>query len=94
VSRLAIGHIFLGTDVALGDTKWSALNWELYLDDQYIHLDDFGTFDYLLPTMAPSPSRVREVFTKFTAWDVVLTNLQPSEHTLEGRVGADPQEYS
>ena len=31
---------------------------------------------------------------KFTAWDVVLTNLQPGEHTIEGRVRADAEEYS
>ena len=94
VSRLAIGHVFLGTDNTFSETEWSELQWELYLDDQYINLDQFGTYDYLLPTMAPNPSRVREVFMKFTAWDVVLTNLQPGEHTLEGRVRAEAEEYS
>jgi hypothetical protein len=94
VSKLAIGHVFLGTDVAFVNTESSELNWELYLDDQYINMDDFGTYDYLLPTMAPNPSFVREVFMKFTAWDVVLTNLQPGEHTLEGRVFDGIEEYS
>lgn len=94
VSRLAIGHVFLGTDNAFSETKWSELQWELYIDDQYINLDHFGTYDYLLPTMAPNPSVVREVFMKFTAWDVVLTNLQPGMHTLEGRVRAESEEYS
>jgi hypothetical protein len=94
VSRLAIGHVFLGTDVAFSETEWSDLQWELYLDDQYINLAQFGTYDYLLPTMAPNPSLVREVFMKFTAWDVVLTNLQPGSHTIEGRVRAGAEEYS
>lgn len=93
VSRLAIGHVFLGTDVALSDMKWSEMNWELYLDDQYINLNDFGTYDYLLPAMAPNPSPVREVFMKFTAWDVVLTDLQPGVHRMEGRMFADAEEY-
>jgi hypothetical protein len=93
VSRLAIGHVFLGTDAAFQETEWSDLNWELYLDDQYINLHQFGTYDYLLPTMAPNPSLVREVFMKFTAWDVVLTNLQPGAHTIEGRVFDGAEEY-
>jgi hypothetical protein len=94
LSKLAIGHVFLGTDNAFSNTEWSELQWELYLDDQYINLDQFGTYDYLLPTMAPNPSLVREVFMKFTAWDVVLTNLQPGAHTLDGRVRAGAEEYS
>jgi hypothetical protein len=94
VSRLAIGHAFLGNDHAFRDMEWSQLNWELYLDDQYINLAQFGTYDYLLPTMAPNPSLVREVFMKFTAWDVVLTNLQPGAHTIEGRVHSGAEEYS
>ena len=94
VSKLAIGHVFLGADAAFSKTEWSDLQWELYLDDQYINLDHFGTYDYLLPTMALNPSFVREVFMKFTAWDVVLTNLQPGAHTIEGRVYAEDEEYS
>jgi hypothetical protein len=84
--KLAIGHVFLATDEAFAETEWSELTWELSLDGQPVNLDDFGTYDYLLPTMAPNPSLVREVFMKFTAWDVVLTNLQPGEYTLRGSV--------
>ena len=94
VSKLAIWHVFIGTDRAFRETEWSDLQWELYLDDQYINLDQFGTYDYLLPTMAPNPSFAREVFTKFTAWDVVLTNLKPGVHTIEGRGFAGAEEYS
>jgi hypothetical protein len=64
VSRLAIGHVFLGTEAAFREMEWSDLQWELYLDDQYINLAQFGTYDYLLPAMAPNPSFVREVFMK------------------------------
>jgi hypothetical protein len=94
VSRLAIGHVFLGTDGAFRDTEWSELKWELYLDDQYINLSPFGTYDYVLPSMAPNPSLVREVFMKFRAWDIVLTDLQPGLHTIEGRVFSDAEEHS
>jgi len=94
VSRLAIGHVFLGREDVFRDTAWSELRWELYLDDQYINLDQFGTYDYLLPTMAPNPSLVREVFMKFTAWDVVLTNVQPGAHTIKGRVFDGAEEYN
>jgi hypothetical protein len=94
VTNLAIGHVFLPTDEVFSDTDWSQLRWELYIDDQYIDLGGFGTYDYLLPTMAPSPSLVHEVFMKFKAWDVVLTNLQPGKHTIDGRVGAGSEEYS
>ena len=94
VSRLAIGHVFLGTEAAFSETEWSDLQWELYLDDQYINLGQFGTYDYLFPAMSPNPFFVREVFMKFTAWDVVLTNLQPGVHTIEGRVRSGAEEYS
>ena len=91
--KLSIGHAFLGTEEALRKKEWSDLRWELYIDDQFIDLNDFGTYDYLQPTMAPNPSLVREVFMKVTAWDVVLTNLQPGVHTLEGRVWAGAEEH-
>ena len=94
VTNLAIGHVLLPTDEVFSNTDWSELQWELYIDDQYIDLGRFGTYDYLLPTMAPSPSLVHEVFMKFKAWDVVLTNLQPGTHTIDGRVRAGSEAYS
>lgn len=93
MQKLAIGHIFVGTDELFREVQWSDLKWELYIDDQLIDLNDFGSYEYVLPTMAPSPSLVREVFMKFTAWDIVLTDLQPGEHIMEGRVRADGEEY-
>jgi hypothetical protein len=92
--KLAIGHGFLGTDEAFLGTEWSELKWELYIDDKLIDLNDFGTYSYVLPTMAPNPSVVREVFMKFTAWDIVLTDLQPGAHILEGQVRGGAEEYS
>ena len=94
ISRLAIGHVFMEREDVFDSTEWSDLQWELYLDDQYINLAQFGTYDYVLPSMAPNPSLVREVFMKFTAWDIVLTNLQPGAHTIEGRVFSGAEEYS
>ena len=93
VSRLAIGHVFLGTAEVFGELDWSQLKWELYFDNALIDLDTFGTYDYVLPTMAPHPSLVREVFMKFKAWDIVLTNLQPGAHTIEGHVYASDEEF-
>ena len=94
VSRLAIGHVFIEREDVFRDTEWAELQWELYLDDQYINLAQFGAYDYVLPSMAPNPSLVREVFMKFTGWDIVLTNLQPGLHTIEGRVFSGAEEYS
>jgi hypothetical protein len=91
--RLAIGHAFLASD-ALRGADWSELRWELSIDGQPVDLDEFGTYDYVMPTMAPNPSFVREVFMKFTAWDIVLTDLQPGKHTLHGVVRTDAEEYS
>lgn len=41
-----------------------------------------------------NPSLIREVFMKFTAWDMVITNLQPGTHTLRGIVRSDAKQYS
>lgn len=92
--RLAIGHAFLGTDEVFSKNKWSELKWELFLDGRPVGLSDFGTYSYVVPTMTPNPSLVHEVLMKFPAWDVVLTNLQPGAHTINGRVSAGTEEYS
>jgi hypothetical protein len=79
--RLAIGHIFISHDT-LSDLDWSELTWELSIDDHPVDLEAFGTFEYVAPSMSKNRSPVREVFKTFTAWDLVLTNLSPGEHTL------------
>ena len=92
--RLAIGHAFLGTDEVFGKSGWSELKWELYLDNRPVKLNDFGAYNSVVPAMAPSLSLIHEVLVKFPAWDVVLTDLQPGAHTLDGRVSAGEEEYS
>jgi hypothetical protein len=93
MSKLAIGHAFLAPDTIISETEWSELTWKLSVDGRAVKLNEFGTYNYVMPTMAPSPSPVREVFMKFTAWDVVLTDLQPGAHTLQGLVQSDAEEY-
>jgi hypothetical protein len=92
--KLAIGHAFLASEEALRGAEWSELSWELSIDGQPVNLDEFGAYDYVMPRMAHNPSLVREVFMTFTAWDIVLTNLQPGNHTLHGLVRTDTEAYS
>ena len=93
VPKVAIGHVFLGSDEILKNSNWSDLTWNLWIDNRLVNLEDFGTYDYVVPSMAPNPSLVREVFMKSTAWDVVLTNLQPGQHTINGEVRSDTEFY-
>jgi hypothetical protein len=91
---LAVGHIFLFADEVLANLDWSELVWELSIDDQAVDLESFGTFDYVMPTIATNPSPVREVFIKATAWNIVLTNLNPGEHTLRFLAQNDTESYT
>jgi hypothetical protein len=91
--KLAIGNIFRIRDDVLHSTDSSTLTWNLYIDDKQVDLDDFDTYDDVLPKAAPSPSLVREDFIKFTAWDVVLTNLQPGVHTIEADIRSENKKY-
>lgn len=90
---LAIGNIFLPADELLANLNWSDLAWELSIDGQPVDLESFGTFDYAMPGMAPSPSPVREVFMRATAWNIVLTNLSPGEHTLRFAAQTENDSY-
>src|SRR5262245_13517155 len=69
--KLAIGHFLLPGDEPLTRLDWSTIRWELRIDDQPIDLQSFGTYDFVLPARSHDPSPIREVFVKFTAWDVV-----------------------
>jgi hypothetical protein len=95
IPRLAIGHIFTPGDDALTMLDWSEINWELTIDDQPIDLESFGTHEFALPGLSHNPSPMREVFLKFTAWDIVLTNLNPGEHTIHGmaQMGSDSHSW-
>ena len=91
---LAIGHIFLMADEVLANLDWSELVWELSIDEQIVDLESFGTIDYAMPALASNPSPVREVFQKVTAWNVVLTNLNPGEHTVRFLAQTEADSYA
>ena len=91
---LAIGHLFLLSDEPFAGLGWSDLAWELSINGQAVDLESFGTFDYVMPSMAKGPSSVREVFQKATTWNVVLTNLNPGEHTLRFLAQNDTNSYT
>jgi hypothetical protein len=91
---LAIGHIFLLADEVFTDMNWSDLTWELSIDNQAVDLASFETFDFTVPSMAKHPSPIREVFKKATAWNIVLTNLNPGEHTLRFLAQNDTDSYT
>ena len=93
LSKLAIGHTFGVADPALQSMDWSALAWELYLDEQPIDLEAFGIYDFVMPDLAPYPSPVREVFRQLKSWDVVLINPTPGAHTLRGIARAEADLY-
>lgn len=90
---LAVGHLFLLADAALLSRGGSELVWELAIDDYVVDLKSFGTFDYVMHAMPASPSPVREVFARVTDWNLVMTNLNPGEHTLHFRAQNDTAQY-
>ena len=92
--KLAIGHFLMPGDDALTRLDWSVISWELTIDDQPIDLQSFGTYDFVLPAMSHDPSPIREVFVKFTAWDVVLTDLNPGQHTIHGSAKMGTESYN
>jgi hypothetical protein len=83
LTRLAIGYVLMPSDDALSRLDWSEINWELTIDGQPIDLDSFGNFNFVQPALSRNLA-AREVFVQFTAWDVVLTNLNPGEHIIQG----------
>lgn len=90
---LAVGNLFLLTDAALLNRNGAELVWELSIDDYVVDLESFGTFDYVMPAMPASPSPVREVFARVTDWNLVMTNLNPGEHTLSFRAQNKTESY-
>lgn len=90
---LAIGHLFLLADSALLNARGADLEWELSIDDTLVDLESFGTFDYVMPAMPASPSPIREVFARVTDWNLVMTNLNPGEHTLQFRAQSENESY-
>lgn len=94
LTKLGIGDLLKLAGGRINDVDWSTFNWQLLIDDQSLDLEAFGTFDYRMPAMPQKPSPLREVFQKFTAWDVVLTNLIPGQHTLHGFVHTKLDSYT
>ena len=92
--RLAIGQIFMLADDSFTELDWSKLTWQFFMDERAVDLESFGTYDFVVPTLLSSGSPIRETFTRSTAWDVVLTNLTPGEHTLRGLAQAETNSYS
>jgi hypothetical protein len=95
VPRLAVGHIIMPGDDALSRLDWSEIRWELTIEGQPVDLKSFGTYNFALPARSHSPLSVKEVFVHFTAWDVVLTNLNPGQYTIHGlaRMGAESHNW-
>lgn len=79
---LAIGYAFLLADSALVHGRSADLEWDVAIDDTLVDLESFGTYDYVMPAMPGSPSRIRKVFVTVTDWNLVMTNTNPGEHTL------------
>ena len=91
---LAIGHVFLLAEQLPSNSDGSDLVWDLSVDNQVVDLESFGKFEYVMPSMAKSPSSVREVFKKAVGWNIVMTNLSPGEHTLSFRAQSATASHS
>jgi len=94
VSKVGIGHVFVLADEIPANLDWAEVTWNLSVDNQPIDLPLFGTYDFVLPGMASKPSPIREVFWKFTAWDIVLTDLKPGQYILRGAAESEYDTYS
>lgn len=91
---LGIGCIFTMGARKLSEWIWSELTWEFSIDGQAVDLERFGIYETALPAMADNPSPIREVFRQAKTWDVVLTNLKPGQHTLQGVVHTGTDSYT
>jgi len=80
---LRMGNVPLYANQAMPDLDWSDLVWELSIDGQAVNVEPFETFDYGMPGMSEIPAApVLETFRRGTGWNIVLTDLQPGQHTL------------
>jgi hypothetical protein len=93
LAEVAIGHIFNIAEIPT-TLNWSEFTWKLTLDEQPIDLARFGTYEVAMPTRSMSPSPLRETFNLFTAWDVVLSNLKPGTHTVQGLAHSETDTYT
>lgn len=93
LSEVAIGHVFNIIDIPT-KLDWSEFTWKLTVDEKPVDLARFGTYDFAMPTLSTRPSPVREIFKIFTAWDVVLSNLKPGVHTMQGLAQSETDTYT
>ena len=93
LSKLAIGDPAYPGGERLDNIDWSASSWEFSIDDRPLALEAFGTFRIVRPVMPWKPSALREAFEEFTAWDIVLTNLAPGEHSIHAAVQTEADRY-
>jgi len=94
LSKVAIGHVFNIASEIPTQLDWSEFTWSLSVDGQPIDLGRFGTYQFTMPAMSAAPSPVRAGFKTITAWDVVVTNLKPGEHTLHGSARSETDTYT
>jgi len=84
-ANLAIGPTFEVMDLIPQSIDWEELIWEMSVDGHPIDLEAFGVYDFVYPDLAPSPSRIREVFKIERLWNVVLVNPTPGMHRVQGQ---------
>jgi hypothetical protein len=84
-ASLAVGHTFGVMDLIPESADWEDLTWEMSVDGHTIDLDAFGVYDLGYPALASRPSSIREVFMRLRLWDVVLANITPGMHRLQGQ---------
>jgi hypothetical protein len=94
ISEVAIGQAFNIVTEIPTTLDWSQFTWKLSVDEQPIDLANFGIYHFAMPTTSSTPFPVREVFKTFTAWDIVLTNLKPGAHTLNGVAQSETEIYT
>jgi hypothetical protein len=93
-SELAIGHTFGVMDLVPAHVQWEELSWRLAVDGWAVDLEAFGTYDFVHPELALSPSPVREVFRSIRVWDVVLVHPKPGAHKLLGQASSEEGTYT
>lgn len=84
-ANIAIGDTFGLTDLIPASVDQAELRWEMSVDGHALDLEAFGVTSFAYPSLAPSPSPVREVFKVSKLWDIVIINPAPGTHTLQGQ---------
>jgi hypothetical protein len=80
---LGIGHGWFARDESTRDANWSAMQWELFLDEKAVDLGAFGSYDADLPQGGlPGMQADQEVITKLRSFDVLVENLTLGQHSL------------